>query len=441
MSDEPGRQGLVTFGTVWFGQLISLIGSVLSEFALGVYVYQQTGSATQFAILNLFIFAPQIVVAPFAGTIADRYNRRLVMILANLGAGLAAALLAVLIASHALRPLLVYGVVVLFSVCSALLFPAYAASIPMLVAKRHLGRANGMVQLAMSVSRVVAPLSAAFLLATIHLQGIVLADFASYLFAIGSLLLVRIPQPSPTGVSRGWGGIVRDATSGLTYIAARRGLLGLLLFFTLLNITASFFQALYTPLVLSFTSTVQLGVVTSIGGVALVASSLAMSVWGGPRRHIHGVLGVGIVCGLAIVLMGVRASVVTIGVATFLFLGAVTVINVSNSAIWQGRVPAEMLGRVLSTVRMLAWSTVPLALIAAGPLADHVFRLLLLPGGPLADSVGQVFGTGPGRGIGLLLAVMGLFPIVAGIAGYLSSAVRNVEDEESAPAPGSVRTA
>lgn len=439
MTEEPGRRGLLTFGTVWFGQMVSLVGSVLSEFALGVYVYQRTGSVTQFAILSVFIFAPQILFAPFAGMIADRYNRRLVMILANLGAGLAAVLLAVLIVSGALQPLLVYGVTLLFSVCSALLYPAYAASIPMLVPKRHLGRANGMVQLAQSVSRVVAPLSAGFLLATVHLQGIVLADFVTYLFAIGSLLLVRIPQPAPTGVSRGWSGTVRDATAGFTYIAARPGLLGLMLFFTVTNITAGFFQGLYTPLVLSFASTVQLGAVTSIGGVALVASSLAMSVWGGPRRRIHGVLGVGIVCGLAIVLMGARASVVTVGIASFVFLGGVTVLNVSNSAIWQSKVPPEMLGRVLSMIRMCAWSTGPLALIAAGPLADHVFGPLLLPGGALAGSVGRVFGTGSGRGIGLLLAVMGVFPIIAGIAGYLSAAVRNVEDgdveDESSDAP------
>lgn len=123
MTEEPGRRGLLTFGTVWFGQMVSLVGSVLSEFALGVYVYQRTGSVTQFAILSVFIFAPQILFAPFAGMIADRYNRRLVMILANLGAGLAAVLLAVLIVSGALQPLLVYGVTLLFSVCSALLYP------------------------------------------------------------------------------------------------------------------------------------------------------------------------------------------------------------------------------------------------------------------------------------------------------------------------------
>jgi len=430
------------FVTIWAGQLISLLGSGLSEFALGVVLFEQSHSVTLFALFNLCLFLPQIVIGPLAGVIADRYNRRLIMMLSNVGGAVITGVMALVALTHFLPFWLIYLISLGFAICNATLSPPYAASIPMLVEKKHLGRANGLVQLAASTARVLSPLLAGVLVVTIQLPGIALLDGISFLFALGTLFLVRIPQPDPTGQKRQT--IMKDAREGLRYITDRPSLVGLFLFFAFTNITVSYSGALFTPLVLSFSSSQALGLAVGCGGAGLLAGSILMTVWAGPKSRIHGVLGVGIFFGVAVSLLGIRASVLTVSIANFLLCACMPVVNVSLVTILQSKVPPALQGRVFSSVRLIAWSTVPLAFLTVGVLEDAVFEPLLRSGGALVNTVGAVIGVGPGRGIGLLLILVGLLPVLCGIAGYISPRVRHVEqeipdsDEESA-LPGGVQ--
>jgi hypothetical protein len=307
--------------------------------------------------------------------------------------------------------------------------------VPLLVPRRQLGRANGMVQFAIAASRVVSPPLAALLLAGIGLRGIVLVDFATFAVAIATLLPLTIPRPPVAEAAAGGRrGLLHEAADGLRYIVVRRGLLGLLLFFALVNLAIGFGTALLTPLVLSFASTQALGLVTGLGGVGLVAGSVLMSAWGGPRRRIHGVLVAGMVLGLAFVAGGSRPLVALIAAAMFTALFCASVANASNAAIWQSLVPPQLQGRVFGSLRTIAFASFPAAYIVAGPLADRVFEPLLAPGGALTGSVGLVIGSGPGRGIAFLLMLVGLLPVLAGVAGYLARPVRHVEDGEVAAA-------
>lgn len=417
----------VIFVAIWAGQLVSLLGSGLSEFALGVVLYEQSHSVIQFALFNLCLFLPQIIIGPVAGVIADRYSRRKIMVLSNVGGAVMTALMALVALTHFLPFWLIYLISLGFAICNATLSPPYAASIPMLVPKKHLGRANGMVQFATSTARVLSPLLAGVLVVTIQLPGIALIDGISFLVALGTLLPVRIPQPEPTGKTRQ--PIMKDALDGLRYITDRPSLVGLFLFFAFTNITVSYSGALFTPLVLSFTNSQALGLAVAFGGAGLLSGSILMTLWGGPKSRIHGVLGVGIFFGAAVALLGVHASVLTISIANFLLCACMPVINVSLVTILQTKVPPELQGRVFSSVRLIAWSTVPLAFLTVGVLSDTVFEPLLRSGGVLAGSIGQLIGVGPGRGMGLLLILAGLLPIISAIAGYASPRVRLVEQE------------
>ncbi|GCE13516.1 MFS transporter [Tengunoibacter tsumagoiensis] len=420
------------FVTIWVGQMISLLGSGMSGFALGVYLYEQTHSVTQFALLYLFVFLPQIVITPLSGVIADRYNRRNIMIASNIGGVLTTGLLILLVQTNALQVWLIYLISILFAICNATLFPPYAASVPMLVPKEQLGRANGMVQFANSISQTLAPLLAGVLVVTIHLSGIALIDGITFLVAVGTLLFIAIPQPEATGKKRQ--PIVKDAMAGLSYITAKPGLLGLLAFFGVANISVSYCSALITPIVLSFADTQALGLVSAVGGAGLLGGSILMTIWGGPKPRIHGVLAFGILFGIFVSLVGIHASVITIAIANFLLCFCIPIVNGSNMTIWQTKVPGELQGRAFSSLRLLGWSTVPLAYLTAGPLADHVFEPLLSAHGALADSLGSVIGVGSGRGMAFILLLIGLLPIIGGIVGYLSPRVRNLEQD--IPAPG-----
>jgi MFS family permease len=425
---ERGESGgLARFVAVWGGQFVSLIGSGLTSFGLGVWIYQHTGSATQYALISFFFLFPQVLVTMLGGALADRYARRRIMLVSNAVAALVSAGLLGALAADVMQLWLVYLATLLFGACGALLVPSFQASVALLVPRQHLGRANGMVQLAASGSRLLAPLSAAALLDVVGLPGLVLIDLASFLVAIATLAFTRIPQPAQTATSTGPLGMLRDVGSGWSYIAARPGLLGLLGFFSVLNLAAAPVAALQAPLVLRFASPTDLGIASSAGGAAFLVGGLLMSTWGGPRRRINGVLPVGILLGASMMLLGLRASVPLVAIAGFAFAFCQPVLNAANATIWQLKVPPGLQGRVLSTLRMSAWALGPLGMLASGPLADRVFEPLLLPGGPLARSVGQVIGVGPGRGIGLLLIAAGVLPIAGAAACYAMPAVRDVE--------------
>jgi hypothetical protein len=187
--------------------------------------------------------------------------------------------------------------------------------------------------------------------------------------------------------------------------------------------------ALIVPMILGFTSSDALGLIISIAGTGMLAGSLAMSVWGGPKRRIHGVLGFEFVSGLCFMLIGVRPSFWPTAIGAFCAHVTIAIVSGSNQAIWQSKIEPGMQGRVFAAQHMIARAASPLAYLLAGPLADGVFAPLLVPGGPLAGSIGRIVGTGPGRGIGLLFLVMGAIKMAVAAAGYAHPRVRSIEEE------------
>ena len=434
MTGVEQRRGLV-FLAMWGIQGISLLGSTLLEFSLGVTVFQRTGSATLFALIEVCIILPMIFFMPFAGVLADRHSRRLVMIVANLGGAATVAVLAVAVGLGTLQVWMVYPVTLLISIFNVLLTPAYGASTPALVPERWLSRANGFVQFSQNVALLIGPPIAAVLLTTVRLEGIVLVDLATFVVAAAVLLPLTIPQPEP-GPETKRRNIFRQATDGLGYIVSRRGLLSLLLFFTVLNVTAGFVTALYTPVALSFATVSQLSLTVAVFSSGLISGAILMMVWKGPKRRVMGVVLSGLVLGLAVMLIGSRAALPAMAIGGMVVNICATVANVCNATLWYSRVPQEILGRVLGSVRTISFAAIPLTVVVAGPLADRVFEPLLVPGGALVGSVGQVIGVGPGRGMGLLLILAGLLSVGNGVAGLFNRALRQVEDEpvEDAPA-------
>jgi MFS transporter, DHA3 family, macrolide efflux protein len=255
-------------------------------------------------------------------------------------------------------------------------------------------------------------------------------DVATFLFALITLLTVRFPRPEATEEgAAGRGSLWHEAIYGWTYIKARAGLVGLLLLFVIVNFLVGTVTVLATPLVLAFASTAMLGTVLSIGGSGMLIGGLVMSIWGGLKRHIYSVFIFTMLCGFSLVLAGFRPSATLFAVAAFLFFFSLPMINAASQAIWQSKVAPDIQGRVFAVRGMIAWSSLPLAYLVAGPLADRVFEPLLVVNGPLASSFGRLIGVGPARGIGLLFMIMGSLTMLATIAGYLYPRLRLVENE------------
>jgi hypothetical protein len=161
----------------------------------------------------------------------------------------------------------------------------------------------------------------------------------------------------------------------------------------------------------------------------MFAGSLLMSIWGGPQRRINGVLSFELLSGICFVMMGLRPSFCLVAAGAFGAHVTIAVVFGSNQAIWQSKVAPEVQGRVFATQQMVARAAAPLAYLLAGPLADRVFNPLLTVNGPLASGIGQILGTGPGRGIGLIFLLMGAVKVAVTLIGRSNPRVRDVEDE------------
>jgi hypothetical protein len=287
-----------------------------------------------------------------------------------------------------------------------------------------------MIQLGEAAAQFLAPMLAAGLLSLIHLPGIILTDFATFLFSLATLLSIRFPNAKTSTVRKpGAQSLVREMAYAWTYITARPGLLGLLIFIAVSNFAIGIAQVLFPPLILAFAPVAVLGTVQSIACSGMVVGSILMSVWGGPKRRMYGVLGFELLLGLGILLLGLRASIPLIIVAGFAAYFSAAIFLSSTHTILQTKVAPELQGRVFAVRRTIGWSSYPLAALVAGPLADRIFEPLMAADGLLAGSVGQIIGVGPGRGIGLLFITLEVLAMLITFAAYRYPRLRFIEDE------------
>lgn len=414
-----------SFSLIWFGQLVSNVGSGITGFTLGVWVYQLTGSATMFTLMGLAATLPGVVVLPLAGSLVDRWDRRRIMVACNLLGAAGTLSVIALFARGSLEVWHVYPAVCFIAAASAVLQLAQATVITVLVPKEQFGRASGMVQSAQAAAQIFPPLLAGMLLAAMRIPVLLLIDFASYLFAILTLLLARIPRDARGGEGEvGKPPLLRGAADGWAFIRERPGLLALLVYFGINNFVVGIARALFVPMLLSFTTAQVLGTVLSVTGAGFLLGSLVMAAWGGPKDRTQGVLGFGLLFGMSVMLVGLRPSVTLVAAAAFAMHCLIPLINSCSQAIWQSKTPLDRQGRVFAVRGTIALSTAPLAYLVAGPLADGVFS-------PLASTgVAQtLLGAGPGRGIGLVFVVAGALTLLVQCAGFLYPRLRRVEGE------------
>ncbi|MHB1317713.1 MAG: MFS transporter [Anaerolineae bacterium] len=427
---HKGITGFRAFLLIWFGQLVSLTGSGLTGFALGVWVYLTTGSTTLFALIQLVSTLPTIVIGPFAGALVDRWDRRHAMIISDAGAALCTLAIVLLLASGHLELWHLYILLGISASFASFQWPAYSAATTLMVPKEQYGRAAGMVQLAEGVAQIVAPVTAGVLVGTILVQGVMTIDLATFAVAVLTLMLVRVPRPAPAeATAEQRSGLLAEAAYGWRYIRTRQGLFGLLAFFAAINFCTSMVTLLFTPLVLGFATPAVLGLLTSVAGVGFLAGSVLMSAWGGPRRRMAGIYAGEILIGVVLVILGLTLNPVLLGTCAFFGFAAMPLINGSSQAIWQVKTAPEVQGRVFSFRRVISYSAIPLAYLLAGPLADRVFNPLLAEGGAWAGSLGRLIGVGPGRGIGALFIVLGAVTLVATACALAYRPLRRVEDE------------
>jgi MFS transporter, DHA3 family, macrolide efflux protein len=441
MTEQSSFGGMRAFLTIWFGQLVSLIGSQLTGFALGVWVYDLTRSVLWLALSTIALQTPYVVLSPLAGVLADRWNRRTAMIVSDFGAGLVVLAAALFYFSGHLQPWMVIPLNFVMSTFNALMWPAYTASVTLLVPREHYGRASGFVQLGEVLPQIAGPALAGALYVIIHLGNLALIDFGTYIFSVVLMFsFVRIPNPPHTEDGRrAKGSVWKEMRFGWDYIVARRGLFSLLMFFLGINFVYGVMNPLFIVLILDNWRADVLGYLSTIMGVGMLAGTLVMSAWGGGKRKVYTLLGSGLVGALFIMGAGLRAYIPLLAVCGFGLMFTNPLMDGSSQAIWQAKVAPDVQGRVFAVRRTIAWSTQIVSPLLAAPLADNVFKPAMSQGGALAAIFGPLIGVGANRGIGLLISLLGLLTAVVTVAAFSSPHIRHVErdlaDHATSPAP------
>lgn len=431
MSTQNRPTGMLGFTFVWLGQMVSILATNMSAFALTIFVFQKTGSATSLGLLQVFFITPLLIITPFAGVMVDRHNRKLMMMVSDLVAGLATISILVLQFFGVLEIWHLYVAAIFQGLGNAFQWPAYSAAISTMIPKEQYGRANGMMSLMEMGPGVLAPLLAGALLPFIGLTGILSLDVSTFVLALLVLSFVHVPQPPRTTEgAQAQGNILKEAAFGFRYIFARPSLLGLQLVFFFGNLCTGIAFTVLAPMVLLRTNndSVSLGLVQSAGAIGAVAGGIAMSAWGGFKRRVHGVLAGWMIASFFFALMGLGNWVpfwIATNALSALF---VPLINGSNQAIWQSKVAPDVQGRVFSARTLIAWLTNPISPIIAGTLADYVLEPAMRTPSALSSLLGWLVPPGPGAGMSLLVILGGLGGILAGLAGYFIHPIRNAED-------------
>jgi MFS family permease len=423
---------MLGFTIVWVGQIVSILGTAISQFALTLWVYEATGKATPLALVGTFFVTPMVVLGPFVGVLVDRGNRKLMMMLSDLAAALTTAIVLFLYATGNLQVWHLYFTATISGIFQGFQWPAYSAAIAVMVPKEQYTRANGMLELAGNASHIFAPMVAGALIAPLGLTGLLILDLFSAAAAIGTLLFVHIPQPPRTEAGRdAAGGFWTEVAYGFRYIFARPSLLGLQTVFMVGNFFTGLCFSVFAPMLLGRTGNNEwiFGSVQTAGAVGGVIGGVVLSAWGGPKRRVHGVL-LGWFCSglLGVTVLGLGRSLLVWIVGMFLIAFFSPFINGANQAIWQAKVPPDVQGRVFATRRLIAWLVSPITGLLAGPLADQVMEPGMAEGGGLTGLFSWVVGTGTGTGISLMFVFCGLLAALTGLAGYSFPVVRNAED-------------
>jgi MFS transporter, DHA3 family, macrolide efflux protein len=414
------------------GTMVSMLGSAFTGFALGVWVFQHTGSAAEYTVTLVLNLLPGIVFAPVAGALVDRLSRRTILMASDAVNGVIILALAILYTAGVLEPWQIFIAIAVQSLVRAIQLPAMNSVIVLMAPKEQVGRANGMMLLGQALGGTVGFAAGGVLLVAIGLNGVLLIDVSTFVIDLVVLLFITIPHPPRTAAGpEEAGNLARDIRQGWRYLAVRPSLLSILIFYAALNLALGYADALLTPIVLSFASAEGLGLVLAFLGLGMVLGGVALTTWGGPRRRIYGLAGFALPLGFFLCLGALRPSAPLIMIAALGFAFCFTIVDGTSRGVLQLEIEPDMQGRAFATFGMVTNAVLCLSYATAGPFADHVFEPLLLKGGSLTGSVGAVIGVGRGRGMAFLVGLIGLFAILAAIAGFLRPSLRALPDRPS----------
>jgi MFS transporter, DHA3 family, macrolide efflux protein len=428
MSTQPNRD-FHRFLIVWAGQMVSAIGTGLSAFTLGVYAFRTTGLATSYALIVLFGVLPSFLLKPIGGVLADHFDRRLLIVISDLGGAAGLVFILFIMSAGHIRLWQIDLGVAMTSVFAALRDPAYKASISDFLSPDDYAKASGLVHLAGSAQFLVSPLIAGILIGFFDIKYILTIDIGTYALAIVTVMVVRRKMVAFMAKPME-GRFIDELREGFQATVANKGIRWLIGITALVLFYIGLLQALFAPMVLEFTDVRKLGISQSVCAIGMLVSSLLIGVAGGKSNFVAILAGSLGLMGLFFSFLGLSTNIFLLIIPGFFFFFVIPFVNSSIDVLIRNNIDNSQQGRVWSFVSVITYSGAVLSYFVAGFLADHVFNPLFLPHGIFADSIlGRLVGIGPGRGIAFMFVMSGLAVVTLAFFVFRSKEIKGLESQ------------
>ena len=415
------------FYKLWLGELISNIGSGMTAFALSVYVYEKTGSVSYISIITLLSFMPSIILSPIGGLLADRYDRRLLMITGDLfsGLGLIYILWNIQAGEKSIVP--IFLGITFSSIFTSLLEPSYRATLTDILDEENYAKASGLIQAAGSAKYLISPVIAGMILSVADIRVILLLDILTFITTCLMIFLVRKSMNSETQNYKK--DSFKGLLEGLFIIKENRGVYFLVIIMFFVCFFMGFIQILIRPMILALSSVKTAGIMESLCAVGLLIGSLWIGI-AGIKKNYSKILAVAcFFCGIFMSMTGVNENLAIIGISTFLFFSTLPFMNSCADVLVRVSVPNELQGRVWGLISLITQMGTVTAYIISGVMADYIFEPMFNKNGILVENIGMIIGTGKGRGIGFMLILSGIGMLIMAIVIWKNGEIREVSEK------------
>jgi len=417
------------FLLIWFGQFISIIGSGLTIFSLGVYVYQQTGTASSYVFILMCAFLPPFLLKPYGGILADRHDRRLMMIFGDSGSTLGLLFIFIMMLKGNIELWQIYLGIAISSTFSAFQEPAYKALITDLLPENQYAKASGLVQLASSAQYLISPFLAGIILTIMDIKFVFLIDVATFLIASSIVIWIRnisgitqITKPEQNNMA--------DLKEGIQEFSKNRGVVNLVITTMFVLFFVGLLQSLIIPMLLNLTTVKAAGITQSICASGILIGSLFIGVFGNKNKYVKTLSISLFISGIFFANLGFSTNIAYVTLAGFLFFATLPFINTSIEVLIRKNIDNSKQGRVWSIISMVTYLGSIIAFAVAGFLADKIFNPLLEPEGLLSETAGSIIGVGESRGIALMFIISGLMISIIALLIWKNKKIKELENIE-----------
>lgn len=404
------ESGYFKFLILWSGDLISQIGGGLTSFGLGVYIFNRTGSAAQMALVTLLGFLPTLILSVPAGVLADMYDRRVLMMIGDGCSALGILYILFMMFVGDISLMHICTGVLISSVFSSLLEPAYRATVTDILSEEEFTKASGMISLSGSARYLLSPIIAGLLLGKYDIKLLLVIDICTFFLTLAAAAFVKKSiASSATSKRENFFTVLADGWKG---VYSRKGVLLLIIISSLISMFIGVIQILSEPLILSFTDAGTLGIAETVCALGMLVTALLTGI-AGIRKNQSRILAASLIlAGLFMVLFSLTENIVTICVFGFLFFAMLPPANSCLDYLARTNIPNEMQGRVWGFIGLIS----QLGYIPAYAIS-----------GVLADKVGSALGIGVGRGSAKVIAASGILLMAVSLGFLFSDRIKKLE--------------